>query len=315
MEERKFITGEYVKSIIKPRPEDSQKGDNGKVLLITGAEGMAGAAVMTGRAAVRAGAGLTTYFIPYELLTILQTRVPEAMCLIRGKNEADLNKYDAIAMGPGIGDRPDNAALLDRILSEYEGTLILDADGLNTLARTWGAGTLKSASCRTVITPHMGEAARLLDDDISSLVTERKNTALRLAEQTGAVVVLKGAGTLVAEKTDAGGGSRAAAGAADQDAGSSGIREDAGEDHAGIRMLKNTTGTPGMAKGGSGDTLTGIITALAAQGLAPFEAAAAGVYVHGYAGELAEEKFGQYGMTGIDMAELTGNAMKEITGR
>lgn len=299
MEERKFITGEYVKSIIKPRPEDSQKGDNGKVLLITGSEGMAGAAVMTGKAAVRAGAGLTTYFIPYELLTILQTRVPEAMCLIRGKNEADLNKYDAIAMGPGIGDRPDNAALLDRILSEYEGTLILDADGLNTLARTWGAGTLKSASCRTVITPHMGEAARLLDDDISSLVTERKNTALRLAEQTGAVVVLKGAGTLVAEKAPA------------DNAG----RSEEAADGAGIRMLKNTTGTPGMAKGGSGDTLTGIITALAAQGLAPFEAAAAGVYVHGYAGELAEEKFGQYGMTGIDMAELTGNAMKEITGR
>lgn len=299
MEERKFITGEYVKSIIKPRPEDSQKGDNGRVLLITGSEGMAGAAVMTGKAAVRAGAGLTTYFIPYELLTILQTRVPEAMCLIRGKNEADLNKYDAIAMGPGIGDRPDNAALLDRILSEYEGTLILDADGLNTLARTWGAGTLKSASCRTIITPHMGEAARLLDDDISSLVTERKNTALRLAEQTGAVVVLKGAGTLVAEKAPA------------DNAG----RGEEAADGAGIRMLKNTTGTPGMAKGGSGDTLTGIITALAAQGLAPFEAAAAGVYVHGYAGELAEEKFGQYGMTGIDMAELTGNAMKEITGR
>ena len=300
MEEKKFITGEYVNSVIKPRPADSQKGDNGKVLLIAGSEGMAGAAVMTGRAALRAGAGLTTFYVPRELLYILQTAVPEAMCLIRGENDIDFNKYDVIAMGPGIGIGPENDELLERLLAAYEGTLVLDADGLNTLAKNAGAGRLKTASCDVIITPHMGEAARLLGEDISSLIPERAKTAVRLAEETGAVVVLKGAGTLVVEKVTA-----------DAAEGFTSVETDGGA----VRVLKNTTGTPGMAKGGSGDALTGIITALAAQGLAPYEAAATGVYIHGYAGQLAEEEFGQYGMTGLDMAQLTGKAMKDITGR
>lgn len=282
MEDRRFITGSYVKGFLKARPADSHKGDNGRLLLIAGSKGMAGAAVMAGMGALRAGAGLTTYLVPDDLLHILQTAVPEAMCLDRAK-ETDFSGFDVIAFGPGLGVSEENATLLEKVLSGFRGVLVLDADGLNIIAGKIGVSRLKTAGCQVIITPHMGEAARLLGSGAASLSEDREKTALRLAEETGAVTVLKGAGTLVTDGKEG--------------------------------PLKNTTGTPGMAKGGSGDVLTGIIAALAGQGLSAFEAAAAGVYIHGYAGELAEEKYGQFGMLPTDTAGLIGIAMREITGK
>ena len=265
---------------------DSQKGDNGKILIVAGSFGMAGAAVMTGRAALRAGAGLTTYLVPNEIVPVLQIAVPEAMCKSRNKalkepDTLDPDGFDAIAFGPGLGQDPENTVLLERVLFHFKGTLVLDADGLNLLAQL-GTERLKEASCKAIITPHMGEAARLLGKDISELSQDREATVSELHEKTGAVAVLKGAGTLITD---------------------------------GDTILKNTTGTPGMAKGGSGDVLTGIITALAGQGLAPLDAAGAGVFIHGYAGELAEKKHGQYGMLPTDTIEEIGPAMRDITGR
>ena len=279
-------TKKYVKTPLEPRPVDSQKGDNGKILIIAGSFGMAGAAVMTGRAALRAGAGLTTYLAPNEIVPVLQIAVPEAMCQSRNRALKDpdafyFDGFDAIAFGPGLGQDPDNTVLLERVLFHFTGTLVLDADGLNLLAKL-GAEHLKEASCKVIITPHMGEAARLLDKDIAELSEDREAAVSALYEKTGAISVLKGAGTLITD---------------------------------GNTILKNTTGTPGMAKGGSGDVLTGIITALAGQGLAPFDAAGAGVFIHGYAGELAEKKHGQYGMLPTDTIDEIGIAIRDITGR
>ena len=247
---------------------------------------MAGAAVMTGKAALRAGAGLTTYLVPDEIVQVLQIAVPEAMCRSRNKAMEDLSRldlggFDAVAFGPGLGQSAENQALLERVLSHFEGVLVLDADGLNTLVKL-GVERLKDAACKVIITPHMGEAARLLGKSITELSEDREAAVSMLYEKAGAVSVLKGAGTLITD---------------------------------GKTILKNTTGTPGMAKGGSGDVLTGIITALAGQGLTPFDAAGAGVFIHGYAGELAEKKHGQYGMLPTDTIDEIGHAMREITGR
>ncbi len=286
MKELTPATKKYVKTQLKPRPFDSQKGDNGKILIIAGSFGMAGAAVMTGKAALRAGAGLTTYLVPDEIVQVLQIAVPEAMCRSRNRALEDLSGldfggFDAVAFGPGLGQSTENQALLERVLSHFEGVLVLDADGLNTLVKL-GVESLKDAACQVIITPHMGEAARLLGKSIAELSEDREAAVSMLYEKTGAISVLKGAGTLITD---------------------------------GKTILKNTTGTPGMAKGGSGDVLTGIITALAGQGLTPFDAAGAGVFIHGYAGELAEKNHGQYGMLPTDTIDEIGHAMREITGR
>ncbi|MDR3294708.1 MAG: NAD(P)H-hydrate dehydratase [Clostridiales Family XIII bacterium] len=284
MTDNHVITPEYLRGLLKLRPRGSHKGDYGRLLIVAGSPGMAGAAVLCARGAYRSGAGLVKISIDETLFPVLHGGAAEATCMGRDFPEGCPEGFDAAAAGPGLGDTRETAALVRMILRTYKGTLVLDADALNAIAGDRGLqAELRLLAGRTVVTPHAGEAARLLGADIGADGGARIAAAVKLAEITGAVAVLKGADSLVVSPD--------------------------GE------MMVNRTGNPGMATGGSGDVLTGIIASLAGQGLRPFDAAAAGVHIHGRAGDLAAEKYGEYGMTAADVAEMTAFAIKEIVGK
>ncbi|QIB69132.1 NAD(P)H-hydrate dehydratase [Aminipila butyrica] len=276
-----LITLEYVNTVIKRRDRSIHKGDCGRILLIAGSLGMAGAAVLCGRAALRSGAGLVQIAVPEELFPILQMGVPEATCVSRKSLNLDWQRYDAIAVGPGLGEDAEHGELIRRIAREYEGTLVLDADGLNQAARNHLQEDLRKARCSLIISPHIGEAARLLDMEVGQAgAWDRQELARLLVEKTNAIVVLKGAETIVATPEGT--------------------------------SYTNTTGNPGMATAGSGDVLTGIITSLSGQGLLPVDAAKAGVCLHGLAGDLGADRLGEYGLTAGDLTVMTALAMKKI---
>lgn len=279
-----LINLEYVNTVIKERPRDIHKGDCGRVLIIAGSVGMAGAAVLCARGALRAGAGLVRISAPRELYPILQVGVPEATCVSRDFSSLDYEIFDAIAIGPGLGDDRENGAMLRDILANYTKTIVLDADGINTISRADLGQALRDTRATVIMTPHPGEAARFLDYFQKKVdVSERMQTLQDLVESSGAICVLKGSKTLVAA--------------------------DDGQSYI------NTTGNPGMATGGSGDVLTGIIASLAGQGLEPVDCAKAGVFLHGLAGDLAAEKMGENGMIAGDICDMTALALKKIIGK
>ena len=300
----------------KKRRREAHKGDFGRVLIIAGSRGMAGAAILCGRGALRAGAGLTTFFVPDELLPIVQCAVPEAMCLCANATTPSaaassvengafsatasssdlvstmplsanlLASYDAIAVGPGLGTEEEAQRVVSCVLDNYKGKLVLDADALNIIAEDKvarsGGMQLRPNVTGTIITPHPGEAARLLGATVSEIQADRESAAIALAEKLGCIVVLKGAGTLVAAKNPA------------------------------TELYVNTTGNPGMATGGSGDVLTGVIVSFVAQGMAPLTAARAGVFIHGLAGDLAAADLGEAGLIAGDLPPYIAGALKEI---
>lgn len=279
-----LITREYVNTVIKERPRDIHKGNCGKVLIIAGSVGMAGAAILCAKGALRSGAGLVRISAPMELYPILQVGVPEATCIPRDLSLPDIQQCDAVAIGPGLGDDAQNTPLIQMLLENYKKTIVLDADGINAISRFDLGNSLRQTGANVIMTPHPGEAARFLRyHKMDSSRMQRQEAAAALAETSGAVCVLKGSGSLVATKD-----------------GSSYI---------------NTTGNPGMATGGSGDVLTGIIAALAGQGLDPEDCAKAGVFIHGMAGDLCADSLGETGMTSLDLANMTALAFKEIIGK
>ena len=315
----------YVRELITPRPADTHKGRCGRVLIVAGSRGMAGAALLCGRAALLSGAGLVTFAAPRELFPILQTGAPEAMCMDRDELwYADLNGFDAIAVGPGMGNTEETYRWVEHILMGSRVPVVVDADGINSLCafgkvperRSYmdtevtddeqiprKMGSLLPDLCRmrkgpVILTPHPGEADRILDALEAGNIGQlgREKAAGAMASKTGAVVVLKGSETLIADGE-----------AKEPD------------------LYRNTTGNPGMATGGSGDVLTGVIAALAAYGTAsasaegagllPLHAARLAVWIHGMAGDLAAEKRGEIGMTSMDIAENLPEAFRQITGR
>lgn len=283
-----LITREYVNTFIKERPREIHKGQCGRVLIIAGSYGMAGAAVLAARGALKSGAGLVKIAAPDELFHILQTAVPQATCMSisEGFTRRSLKDYGAIAIGPGIGVDEKNYLLIETILNNFEGPVVIDADGINCLCK-YGKRTqvIKNSICSVVLTPHPGEGNRLLESlgagDINSL--GREKAAEYISSNTAATVLLKGADTVVT--------------------------------CTGKGTYINTTGNPGMATGGSGDVLTGVITAIAASGVESFEAAKLGAYIHGLAGDIAAENIGQWGMTAVDIEEALPAAFKLIVGK
>ena len=317
-----IITEKTVQNIIGRRKREIHKGDCGRILIAAGSPGMAGAAILAARSALRAGSGLVRTAIPAELFPIVQVGAPEATCMRRTLPIQDLVAYDAVCVGPGLGEEEESIDFVKEILQAYEKTLIVDADGLNIIAHQNLFPLLHRRAElypeRTILTPHMGEACRLLaadepdafDFSASASASARESIADALVRKTRAVIVLKGAGTIVAAE--------------------------------GMQTYTNTTGNPGMATGGSGDVLSGIITSLAGQrsqfatGLVPempigqanrtedavqapelahigaFDAALAGVYIHGLAGDLAACELGEYGVTAGDLALYTAYAIKNI---
>ena len=294
MKDTGLITAEYVNTVIKERPTEIHKGQCGRVLIVAGSVGMAGAAVLAARGALKSGAGLVKIAAPYEIFDILQTAVPQATCIdvSEGFDQGFLDIYGAIAVGPGLGVDERTYLLIRDILKHYNGTVVLDADGINCICRYDDKlSSVRERQAPVILTPHVGEADRLLaaaeKGDVKSM--GRQNAAEVISEYTGASVLLKGHGTIV---TAVGTGT---------------------EDKP-VTYI-NTTGNAGMATGGSGDVLTGVIAALAANGTDPFEAAKAGAFMHGLAGDIAAEIHGQWGMTSVEIEEALPAAFKTIVGK
>jgi hydroxyethylthiazole kinase-like uncharacterized protein yjeF len=273
-----------ISKAIGTRESDSHKGDYGKVLLIAGSVGMTGAAVLAASGAYKSGAGFVASALPERLFPIMQVSVPEAICVERKPGKLDYMAYDAVVFGPGLGLEKENAALLTEVLKNYKGPVVIDADGLNCIAKYDLYQSLLTTEAQVVITPHPGEAKRLLaitgDQD-------RETMAASLTRTLNVVCVLKGAGTLIFKKQSDGA----------------------------LITHKNPTGNPGMATAGSGDVLSGVIGAFLAKGVEPFDAACAGVYVHGAAGDLAAMEIGETGLMASDICRQIPYAIRNITGK
>ncbi|MDR1247006.1 MAG: NAD(P)H-hydrate dehydratase [Clostridiales Family XIII bacterium] len=279
------VTAEYIRALLRPRAADAHKGQCGRVLIVAGSLGMAGAAVLCARGAFRSGAGLVSVSIPEDFFPVIHGGVPEATCIGRDLAGLDLSAFSAVAMGPGLGNTENTAGLVRFVIKSYNGPLVLDADALNVIAGDsiltgmLSTRAKKPGGGAAIITPHPGEAARLLGLGSPSRLTERAESVRNLTELTGAVSVLKGSNTLTASPEGA--------------------------------LYVNKTGNPGMATGGSGDVLTGVVTSLAGQGLGALDAALAGVYLHGLAGDKAAERTGEYGLMASDIAEALALAIND----
>ncbi len=276
-----YIEPTDVTGWLKHRDKFSHKGIFGHSLLIAGSTGKIGAAVLSATACIRSGSGLTTVLIPTSGNSIIQTAVPEAMTFPdsnydRWTHMPDLAPFTAIGAGPGIGTHPSTWKVLVKLLAESPVPLVLDADALNLLSQN--PGSLLQVPKNSILTPHPGEFKRLFGecaDDYTRLMKLKE-----MAELYGLVIVLKGAHTAVA-----------------------------GPDGS---VWFNTTGNPGMASGGSGDVLTGLLTGLMAQGYDPLIAARMGVFLHGSAGDIAAGICGMESMVARDLTDSIGKAFLRI---
>jgi hydroxyethylthiazole kinase-like uncharacterized protein yjeF len=288
-----LLDGGDLWGVMADRPRDAHKGDLGHLLVIGGSLGKAGAAVMTARSALRSGAGLVTVAAPAGIVPVIQQQIVEAMCfpaaesidgtLGMGADEElakAANSRAACAMGPGLTTHHETVQAVRALVRSVRVPLVIDADGLNALAG--GTEVLKKRKAPVVVTPHPGEMARLLGIPSSEVQQDRIGIAERFARDNHITVVLKGAGTVVAAPSG--------------------------------DVFVNTTGNPGMATGGTGDALTGIIGSLLAQGYGTVWAACLGVYLHGIAGDLAAAEKGEAGMIAGDLIEKIPEAIKRISG-
>jgi NAD(P)H-hydrate epimerase len=272
---------------LEPRAVDAHKGDFGKVCVIAGSIGMSGAAALAGRSALRAGAGLVRVATPKSVLPIVASIEPSFTTIALPEDNLDrisakainpileaADENDVMAFGPGVGTSGELRSLLEKLLQQDNLRLVIDADGLNNLAgiKDWPV----KLKAKLILTPHPGEMKRLWSALFrEQLPSDRQQQAVQLAQQTKTVVALKGAGTVVTD---------------------------------GDKVFINKTGNPGMATAGSGDVLTGVITALAGQGLSDFDAAVLGVYIHGLAGDIAAEKIGQVSLMTTDIIQALSDA-------
>ncbi len=273
------------------RPDDSNKGTLGSLLCICGSYGMAGAAIMAGKAALRCGIGLLKIAVPKSIYPVCATNILESVYypleetsngIISSKNTDFLlemcEKSSAVVIGCGLSVCDDTKNLVQSVITNCEKPLVIDADALNCICNK--PEILKNLKAPAIITPHPGEMARLLHSTPKTVNSNRENTAIDFAKKFGVVTVLKGAGTIIASPD--------------------------GE------VYINHTGNSGMATGGSGDVLSGIIGSLLAQGASPINAAAAGVFLHGTIGDLAAEKLGKISMLPTDMIDMIPTAYLKL---
>jgi hydroxyethylthiazole kinase-like uncharacterized protein yjeF len=289
-----LLTPILIRDVFYPRPSDAHKGHTGHLLVVAGSTGKTGAAAMTTTSAMRAGAGLVTLGIPASLNPILEALVvetmteplPETVKGILGETSFDriadlLSDKKCLAIGPGIGTAPETQMLFFRLLQENTKPVVIDADGLNQLAGH--TEILKDLNSPVVLTPHPGEMARLIGTTAADIQKDRIKCARDFSEKFNVHVVLKGARTVVA--------------------------------HPDGRVFINPTGNPGMASGGMGDVLTGIIAGLMAQGHSPELAAHAGVYLHGAAADSLAKNKGPFGYLATDVMNTLPETIKTLAGR
>ena len=287
VEPRQFlVTPEIVRSCLPPRPADAHKGSSGHLLVVAGSTGKTGAAAMTCMSALRVGAGLVTLGIAESLNPVLEVQMLEAMTAplpesrsgVLGESAVDaieklIPGKKCLALGPGLGQAPETGELVRHIIQASKIPVVVDADGLNNLAGR--IEILQKAKAPVILTPHPGEMTRLVNSDTRRTQQDRLTCAREFATQFKVHLVLKGARTVIA--------------------------------HPDGRVFINPTGNPGMAAGGMGDVLTGMIAGLVCQGASPGAAAQAGVYLHGAAADSLVETVGPYGY-------LAGEVMQAVTG-
>ncbi len=276
--EVELLTAADVKALLPRRRRSTHKGDYGHLLVIAGSEGYTGAPVLCAHAAARSGAGLVTLAVPRSVYPIVAASCPTEVMPRPMDELGSLSDYDALALGPGLGQAPETQRLVLNWISSCRRPLVVDADGLNALARN--VSLLNTVAVPLVLTPHPGEMSRLCGKTVRDVQAQRWEVARQFAREHGVVLVLKGAGTVVTDKS---GG-----------------------------LWVNSTGNPGMAKGGMGDALTGIIGALLVQDLSALDAARVGVFVHGRAGDFARERCGERSMLVSDLILNIGAAFGSI---
>jgi ADP-dependent NAD(P)H-hydrate dehydratase / NAD(P)H-hydrate epimerase len=276
-----LVTHKSAKRLIKPRSRFSHKGDFGHALLIAGSKGKMGAAVLAARAALRAGVGLLTVHVPTHANTIMQATVPEAMTtqdqaidFFSGREIEAF--YTTIGIGPGLGQAAETLAGFEQVLDQFTMPIVLDADALNLLAAR--PALMNKIPAGSILTPHPGEFKRLVGDWQNDF--EKLDKLTTLAQKLKSVIILKGAYSAIAL--------------------------------ADGTIYFNSTGNAGMATGGSGDVLTGVLTSLVAQGYSTPDAAFLGVYVHGLSGDLALREVGETGLIASDLVNYLPAAFKKL---
>lgn len=277
------LTKQDIHQLLPKRKADTHKGDYGKVLLLCGSRGYTGAAALASMGALRTGSGLVYLGVPESIYdieavkltepvilplpdeagTYAVTSVDEVLTLLKGK--------DAVLIGPGIGRSLGAEAVVCAVLKEFNGPVVLDADGINAIIPH--KNILRDRTSSTILTPHEGEFLRFG----GVLNTDRLISAINFAREYDITLLLKGHRTIITD---------------------------------GSTHYVNTTGNPGMATGGSGDILAGIIVSLLGQGLSPLEAAACAAWLHGAAGDICAEEIGQYGMLPSDMLDILPRLLK-----
>ncbi|SEP67004.1 NAD(P)H-hydrate dehydratase [Neolewinella agarilytica] len=274
-------TAAEMKKLLKLRHSNDHKGTFGHALLVAGAFGKMGAAVIAGRAVLRAGAGLLTCHIPRNGYDIMQISFPEAMCEVDAHRYhttevGNTDSYRTIGIGPGIGQDPLTARAMRDLIHHYDRPMVVDADALNLISKE--PGLLELLPDNSIITPHPKEFARLFGeakDDWARWQVQRE-----VAKSKGLIVLLKTGYTSIALPDGS--------------------------------LFFNPTGNPGMGTAGTGDALTGVLTGLLAQGYAPADAARLGVYLHGLAGDIAAERLGQEFLLAEDVVNHLGRAFKAL---
>ena len=277
------LNHESVLAILPDRAVDAHKGDFGKILLLCGSKGYTGAAYLAAMGALRSGAGLVFLGVPESIYAIEAVKLNEAIVFSlpdeAGKLSAAaipeimkrLPKMDAILIGPGLGQGRGTFEVVKAVLENAACPVVLDADGINLIASH--KDIVRGRTAPTILTPHAGEFARLSD----KAVEDRKTAAEQMAQNLNCIMLLKGHNTVVTD---------------------------------GITTYINPTGNPGMAVGGSGDVLAGIIASLLGQGIEPLKAAACGAWIHGAAGDICASEIGQFGMLPSDMVRVLPRLLK-----
>ena len=272
-----------VLNMLPDRNVNSHKGDFGKILLLCGSRGYTGAAALACMGALRSGAGLVYLGVPeciYEIEASKLTEpvifpLPDRSGMLSEDSLVEILKrlpgMDAVLMGPGMGCSDGTFAIVREVLNVFSGPVVLDADGINLLAGH--IDILRGRTGQTILTPHEGEFMRVG----GRLELGRKEAAMEFAAQTNTIVLLKGHNTVITDGND---------------------------------CYLNSTGNPGMAVGGCGDVLAGMITALLGQKISPLEAAACGAWLHGAAGDICAEEIGQYSMLPTDMVQVLPRLLK-----
>lgn len=279
----KTLTHDDVRNLLPDRPAWGHKGTFGRILLLCGSRGFTGAAYLAAMGALRSGAGLTFLGVPESIYAIEAVKLNEPVVFPLpdedGKLSADavpeilnrLPNMDAVLIGCGLGQSDGTLAVVKAVLENAQCSVVLDADGINVLSRH--KDIVRGRKAPTILTPHDGEFTRIGGE----VGQDRMASARALAQELGGIVLLKGHETCITD---------------------------------GAVAYLNQTGNPGMAVGGSGDVLAGIIVSLLGQGVAPLEAAAVGAWLHGAAGDVCAEEIGQYGMLPTDMLNVLPRLLK-----